>query len=193
MSIINEALKKAVREKEENFSLEDREMVRRNIELEFQKKRSKFNWGPVFILLVLVLITGPIVAPIFSTPIKNSTNIASASEHSATQNIPASTATTEVASAPSSGINANRKAQFAVEEAPLTNAIATPTIISRTPDLTLSGIVYSAKQSSYCIINNQIVKVGDSIQGAKLISVSQDSAKLNYEGKEISLNTGSGY
>ena len=70
MSIINEALKKAVREKEAGYSSSDKEAVRRNIELEFQQKKRRFNWGPVFIVLMLVLISGPIVAPIFSTPLK---------------------------------------------------------------------------------------------------------------------------
>ncbi len=185
MSIINEALKKAVREKETGHSLADRESVRRNIELELRLKKSHFNWGPVFILLVLVLISGPIIAPIFSMPVKGAATPVTALNPAASQNIPAVSA--DLADASVAEVKTNRKAQFAVEETPLFLGTPPTTILSRTPDLTLSGIVYS-DQGSYCIINNRIVKVGDSIQGAKLLNVSQNSVKLDYQGKEMALS-----
>ena len=186
MSIINEALKKAIREKEAGYSSEDKETVRRNIELEFQPKKSRLNWGPIFILLVLLLITGPIVAPIFSTPFKSANYLGNTSNPaSATvQNNPSSS--TNLANVSTLDLKVNRKTQFAVEESPIFGGTPAPTIISRTPDLNLSGIVYSPKES-YCIINNKVIKVGDAIQGAKLLSVSQNSVKLDYQGKEIAL------
>jgi len=168
VSIINEALKKAVREKEAGHSSGDRETVRRNIELEFQHKKSRFNWGPIFILLVIVLISGPIVAPIFSTWTKGGV------DH------------TGGAKALASNPKANQKAQFAIEESPLFGSAPPAVILSKTPNFILSGIVYSPKES-YCIINNEIVKVGDRIQGAKLLSVSQNSVRLDYRGKETAL------
>ena len=185
MSIINEALKKAVREKGVSHSVAaDEATVRRHIELEFSPKKSKFNWGPIFILLVLVLISGPIVAPLFSTPSHN-VSLGTPINHTITQNISATT-NTDLASASFNDNGANRKAQFAVEESPLFQG-QSPVIISRIPDLNLSGIVYSAQQS-YCIINNRIVKTGDTIQGAKLVNVSQNTVTLDYQGKEMMLS-----
>ena len=181
MSIINEALKKAVREKEASFSSEEKEVVRRNIAIEFEKKKSKMNWGPVFVLLVLVLITGPIVAPVFSTPFK-SNSASTDTLHSVGQNISASS---EMASAeaPTTG---TRKAQFGIEEAPMFGNIQAQAL-SRFPQLSLSGIVYSP-QESYCIINDKIVKVGDFVRGAQLVSVTQNEVKLDYQGKEVVLS-----
>ena len=184
MSIINEALKKAVREKGASYSSEEKETVRRNIELEFQRKKPRLNWGPIFILLVLVLITGPIVAPIFSTPFKNVKYSGNTSNLTATHNIPSRSIDLADA-APAPDLKTNRKAQFTVEESPLFGN-APPTIISKTPGLSLSGVVYSDKDS-YCIINNKVVKVGDTIQGAKLLEILQNSAKVDYQGKEITL------
>ena len=188
MSIINEALKKAVREKEAGFSVQDREVVRRKLEVEFQRKGPVLNWGPIFILLVLVLITGPIVAPLFSTPFKNANYPGNLSSRPASQNIPAQPAA-EVANLPASTPDATRKAQFAVEESPVFGG--SPILnVSRMPDLSLSGIVYSPKES-YCIINNKIVKVGDTVLGAKLVDVSRTTVKLNYQGQELQLSVGS--
>ena len=185
MSIINEALKKAVREKEAGFSAEDKESVRRNIEIQFHKKRTAFNWGPVFVVLVLVLITGPIVAPIFSTPAKTYSVSSALTPRVQAQNVPAQSS--DIASAAvNSDVSATRKAQFGVEEAPVFGN-APIQVISRVPQLNLSGIVYSPEES-YCIINNKIIKVGDFVQGAKLLNISQKSAMLEYQGKEISLS-----
>ena len=185
MSIINEALKKAAREKEVGYSSEDKEAVRRNIQLEFHQKKTRFNWGPIFILLVLVLISGPIVAPIFSTPIKGVSARRNTLNPAATQNVP--TASAKLASALVPQLNTNRKAQFAVEESPLFASVPATTPISRTPDLTLTGIVYSPN-GSYCIINNRIIKVGDTVQGARLLTVSQNSVRLDYQGQEMALS-----
>ena len=188
MSIINEALKKAVREKETGYSSEDREAVRRHIELEFRPKKPRLNWGPIFVLLVLVLITGPIVAPIFSTPFKGANTTGAILNPAAAQNVPV--ASDHLANASATDPKNNQKAQFAIEESPLFNNVPAATIISRTPDLSLSGIVYSPKES-YCIINNKIIKVGDTIQGARLLEVSQNSVKFDYQGKEMALSMGS--
>ena len=185
MSIINEALKKAVREKEVGYSSEDKEAVRRNIRLEFHQKKPRFNWGPIFILLMLVLISGPIVAPIFSTPIKGVNARGNTLNPTAAQNVPP--ASTNLAGAAAPELNADRKAQFTVEESPLFANALPATLISRTPDLTLTGIVYSPN-GSYCIINSRIVKVGDTIRGAKLLAVSQNSVRLDYQGQEMALS-----
>ena len=142
MSIINEALKKAVREKEPSFSFRDKETMRRNVEVQLQPKKWRLNWGPVFILLVLTLVTGPIVAPIFSTPFKHAVNSGGLSSSLAAQNIPARSVT-EMASLPTPTASVTRKAQFAIEESPVFGT--QPVLgISKMPEISLSGIVYSA-------------------------------------------------
>lgn len=187
MSIINEALKKAIREKEAGFSPQDNELVRRNIQIEFQRKKPQLNWGPIFILLVLVLITGPIVAPLFSTPFKAAPySTGNLSPQSVTQNIPEQPVTDLAKAVASSEPSATRKAQFAVEESPIFGNAQTQALW-RMPSLNLSGIVYSPEES-YCIINNKIIKVGDTVQGAKLLSVSRNRVTLDYQGKPVSLD-----
>ena len=186
MSIINEALKKATREKEAGFSPRDNELARRNIEIAFQRKKPRLNWGPIFILLVLALITGPIVAPLFSTPFKTAAySTGSLSPQSAAQNVPARPATDLAKAVVNSEPSVARKAQFAVEESPLFGNSQTHALW-RMPSLNLSGIVYSPEES-YCIINNKIVKAGDTVQGAKLLSVLRNRVTLDYQGKAVSL------
>ena len=186
MSIINEALKKAIHEKEAGFSPRDNELVRRNIEIAFQRKKPQLNWGPIFILLVLVLITGPIVAPIFSTPFKTAAySTGNLSPKSVAQNVPVQPITDLAKAVVSSEPPVARKAQFAVEESPLFGNSQSHAPWQM-PSLNLSGIVYSPEES-YCIINNKIVKVGDTVQGAKLLSVSHNLVTLDYQGKAVSL------
>src|SRR6185436_15211036 len=108
-----------------------------------------------------LLITGPIVAPVFSSPFKrgevNKEMLA---------NIPAEQPQTSPASPSSSN------AQFGIEEAPALNMPPMP-VQPQIPYLKLSGIVYSLKDS-YCIINDRITSTGDNIQGATLESISAD-------------------
>lgn len=186
MSIINEALKKAIREKEVGFSPQDHKLARRNIEIAFQRKKPSLNWGPIFILLVLVLITGPIVAPLFSTPFKIAAYSASnLSPQAVAQNVPVRPAMDLAKTVVSSEPSAARKAQFAVEESPFFGNSKTQAL-QQMPSLNLSGIVYSPEES-YCIINNKIIKKGDTVQGAKLLSVSHNRVTLDYQGKAVSL------
>lgn len=73
MSIIHDALKKAKQSnlkgssqapsKNPTFS----KKLSSTFSIEYDPQKSKVNWGPFFIMAVLLLITGPIVAPIFST------------------------------------------------------------------------------------------------------------------------------
>ena len=157
MSIINEALKKAgqtpVQEKKELPRLEP------------LTRRRRMNWGPVFVVSILLLITTPLLAPVFNR---------SYQDHSA-------------GNAPS---QANVKAQFGVEEAPLTPTTRTPSPFHGsliTPDFALNGLVYSP-DGSYCLINGQVVKIGESINGAKLISVTPNGAVLEYKGERLVLS-----
>jgi hypothetical protein len=166
MSIINDALKKAAEEKKESRNLGS------HIQLQHQKKRG-MNWGPIFVILVLLLITGPIIAPLFSTPIKKDYpgHLAGAPQSNVPSNNQLAMATIPLNT---------RQAQFGMEEA------ARPMMASRMPGFALSGIVYSTKES-YCLINNQVAKVGDVVRGAKILAISQNEVTISYQGQKLSI------
>ena len=56
----------------------------------------------------------------------------------------------------------------------------------------LNSILYSS-QRQHAIINNKIIKKGDTINGAKLISLTPDSVRLIKQGKIIQLRINSEY
>ncbi len=168
MSIINEALKKAWKEKENIPSSSYQDSVKKKLDLEFHKKKSRLNWAPIFVVLVLLLITGPIVAPFFSTPFKPSTPSA-----------------TRAVITPLAESTSNKKAQFGVEEAGLFRGLAPQAM--HAPNFNLTGIVYSPKDS-FCIINDQVIKVGEDIQGAKLVNVGPNEVILDYKGNKVQLS-----
>jgi type II secretory pathway component PulC len=56
--------------------------------------------------------------------------------------------------------------------------------IARTPAFVLSGIVFS-KEDSYAIVNDQVLRVGDQIRGAKLMAVAPDSITLDVQGQPV--------
>ena len=168
MSIINDALKKAG--KETSIETASKTSSSKNeFRPEFLNKKNSANWGPLFILLVLLLITGPIIAPAFSTPFKNAGT--SPSQGLAPKPAQAS-------------VPQNVKAQFAIEEAPTMGFVAAPR-----PNLSLNGIVFSASDhnNSYCLINGRIIKVGEGIDGAKLTKVTPEEVTLDYRGETIIL------
>ncbi|MBI2095661.1 MAG: general secretion pathway protein GspB [Candidatus Omnitrophica bacterium] len=173
MSIINEALKKAQTEKGSpalRGPVAPVQLIGR--EMEYERKKSKVNWGPVFILSVLLLITAPLIAPIFSTPFRNEARLFSY------ETMPGD----------------SRKAQFAVEEAP--RQMAPPAPVARPlfdaagalrPALHLDGIVFSPNDQSYCLINGKILKSGDKIQGAELVRIAPQQVTLSYQGEKFVL------
>ena len=183
MSIINEALKKAgsnepLQPETKKSGLDSRPISKLTIEA--AKKKQKVNWGPVFVLMVLILITGPLVAPIFSSPYR-STNAAFL--------VPSYQET--LAARENNG--ENRRAQFAIEESPIlpaSPAMKSPASSNTQPmirpNFLMNGIVY-ANPDSYCIINGQVVKIGDKIDGAVLKSVTPEKAVLEYQGNTIEL------
>lgn len=54
------------------------------------------------------------------------------------------------------------------------------------PTFSLSGILYSDNQK-WAMINNRILKEGDTIEGAKVIGISADGVELNWKGEKIFL------
>lgn len=170
MSIINEALKKAGREKAQadgykiDVGVED---ARKNLNHEFRRRTDGANWGPLFILVVLVLVTAPLVAPTVGGWMRQ---------------WPSSTSSVELASAPAS----TKQAQFTIEEAPLFSpAASVPTFVARS-GFNVSGVMVSPS-GSYGIINDQVVRPGERIDGAKLVEITPDKVVLEIDGqmKEI--------
>lgn len=186
MSIINEALKRAQNEK--NPASHAHQTT--GIDLQAHKKHG-FNWGPVFVLTVLFLIAGPILLPLFITPFKRQAYLGSSSEKTAlVGQISLPDAQTRSPQNPTAAAaNMTRKSQFNVEEAPRGTAPSLFRALNPAPAKTafnLSGIVYSP-QESYCIINDQIVKVGEFIGGAKLLGITSNKVTLDYQGRAIFL------
>lgn len=165
MSIIHDALKKANQEKIAYPTAQKPDSANTTNLRAANNKKKSVNWGPLFVVLVAGIIIGPIAAPVFSNPFRQATYSSDASFDNST----------------------NRKAQFGMEEAAV-RALPNP-MIAASPVFNLSGIVFSHKGSdSYCIINGQILKAGDSIRGAKLLEVAQDKAILEYRGDKIVLS-----
>ena len=187
MSIINEALKKAQKEKESSLS----SIPAARIELRSHKKHG-FNWGPFFVLLVLFLITGPIIAPFFAAPFKKeiSANGSSPATVSVGQNSLSDSAlfASKNPLGELSG-GAMRKGQFGIEEVPLlpsAGPAGNSTSSTFRRNFNLSGIVYSPTES-YCIINDKIVKVGEQVGGATLLEITSEKVVLDYQGQKIQL------
>lgn len=55
------------------------------------------------------------------------------------------------------------------------------------PRLNLNGIVFEPGSPPMAIINDDIVIVGDTIEGAKVVKITRDTVKLSFRGQEISL------
>lgn len=172
MSIINDALKKAEREGNDKVSVPARggsASGGKTIGVQLQRKKKGLNWGPVFVILVLLLITGPVIAPMFSTPFKR--------EYPGSLRTPSTDAASYTVG--TAGDNRTPRGQFGIEEMPRPMG-------NQPPGFRLTGLVYSAKES-YCLINGNVVKQGEFIQGAKLVKVTQDEAVLDFHGAKIVL------
>ena len=162
MSVINEALKKANRTPGTGSPAKPEVLLQRAVPA---KRNSPINWGPIFVMAVLLLIVSPIVVPLFRSPYSNA--------------------------AGGAYTQGNMRAQFAVEEVPIPvpplAALPAQTAVSSTPpNFWLNGLVYSDKDS-YCLINGKIVKLGETVGGATLIKVTPSQAVLRYEGRDIML------
>ncbi len=67
---------------------------------------------------------------------------------------------------------------------------AAPASVKEEAVLVLSGIFFE-KDKAYCIINNRILKDGDSIEGAKIVKIMMEKVILDSKGKEIILTNSS--
>lgn len=79
-------------------------------------------------------------------------------------------------------------AQFSVEEVPLLPApfaSRAPQNNSRVP-FVLSGVVYSGAES-YCLINGLVLRQGQRVGNATIVSISPDAVILDLNGEKITL------
>ncbi|MEJ2746210.1 MAG: hypothetical protein P8123_11095, partial [bacterium] len=57
---------------------------------------------------------------------------------------------------------------------------------TKIPDLRLKGISRSGNRS-WAFVNDRMLKVGDSIEGAEVVDILRDRVKLKYSGVEFTL------
>ncbi len=182
MSIINDALKKAGQPIiSETHRSAGRTTIDQNTEkradikpvLQIERRKNTPNWGPFFLVGVLMLITGPIVAPIFLN-----------SPSSKIISVPA-----DPASAPMN-LGAAPRGQYAVEEIPLSQQVMQSANLGKAINpltkFKLSGVVYS-EAGSYCLINGKVTSQGESVGGAIIEKITADAVILNYQGEMITL------
>ncbi len=181
MSIINDALKKVgqpiVSESHHSPGRAAKSKSERHTELkpalQIERRKSTPNWGPFFLVGVLLLVTGPIVAPIFFN--NPSSKIMSAPTDS---------------TVPPMSLSPSPKGQYAVEEMPLTQQIVQPARLGKSVNaltqFKLSGVVYS-DAGSYCLINGKVATQGESVGGATIEKITANEVILNYQGEKITL------
>ena len=164
MSIINEALKKAGQPVELRSAI--------------SRKKNRINWGPFFVMSVLILIVSPIIAPAFHNPYYNEAPVPPASP----------VVSAPIPEASHEPKESTMKEQFVVEEVPIVPmpVLAKP-VAPPEPDFLLNGIMFS-KAQSYALINGKVVRIGESVDGATLIKVTDEQAVLDYGGREIVLS-----
>src|SRR3989338_2399909 len=113
MSVIHEALKKAGHP---IIAQPDgkKPAVPLRPEIEFHRKKTAVGWGPLFMLAVLALVTGPILFPLFHTSSQKTVITQDAAGASGSVSVGE-----EVSSSASPALQSpNQLAQFAVEEVP---------------------------------------------------------------------------
>jgi hypothetical protein len=82
--------------------------------------------------------------------------------------------------------------KFRMEKQPQSSSAGSADVKPRAQALVLNSILYSS-QRQHAIINNKIVKKGDMVDGAKLIQLLPDKARLIKKGKVIELSLNSGF
>ncbi len=184
MSAINDALKKVSQSQKsaENAQASGPlNLLKHGLPVDYLRKKESANWGLLFILLIVALITAPLVAPIFKTPAR----VVKAGDHTSTKSLDdMARSGTAFSQVPPMPVASQKRMQFGVEEAPL--GALMPSAMQGSSNFILSGIVYSAKDA-YCLVNGKIARPGGKIDGATLVSVSQDRAVLDYQGNKITL------
>jgi len=59
--------------------------------------------------------------------------------------------------------------------------------IKQPPSLTLNGIFFSEDEGGWALIDNTIVRAGDTVKGAVLVNIGENEVVLSYRGQEIKL------
>ena len=188
MSIINDALKKAGENKPMLHSPDAAASARDKSlrDSAFSSKKQKMNWGPVFVVMVLALITGPLLAPLFSSPFRNTNAPLLVTSY---RQALAADENKGLHDASFSSLG-TKHAQFGLEEKAILPlnlpARSAPPLDDSVPNFLMNGIVYS-NTDSFCIINGKVLRLGDKIERAKLVAVTAEKATLELNGKKIDL------
>ena len=177
MSIIHDALKKA-QGPDRPEPTKDRPLANLQV-VDYDNRRSRINWGPLFVLAVILLIAAPIIAPIFSSPFGHQSAVRADNQprrEVLLGGVPA-------APAPAAAAAPTQRRQFGIEEAPRAAAFGG----GQMPRIQLSGVAYSAEGNSYVILNKRVMRVGDQINSIKLVSVAPESATFEINGQLVTL------
>lgn len=174
MSIVHEALKKA--HSDPSAPMKPGMGLGPEIEAERGKRRSPMV--PLFLLIFALLIAGPVLAPMLTNPSRVGVSGSRPIEASLAQSI-----------------GSKRLGQFGLEELPLPKTsfqqAQLPAAVPTGPAVALSGIVYDgAGQNSYCLINGDVFRVGDSIGPMRVLSISKEEVELDHAGQKIILAVG---
>ncbi|MFA6357252.1 MAG: hypothetical protein WCY09_01090 [Candidatus Omnitrophota bacterium] len=160
MSIINDALKKTEQSIQKNNAKE-------NLNL-----NSKPSPKPI-LLYILILLTGIFLANLIFNLLRYKIKSTTTVEKTAVTNSKPSTPQPKIA-APVLPKTENRIIQADTQ--------------ANKPDFVLNGIFFS-DNSGYALVNNQIIRENDLIDGAKVQKITSNSVDLNLEGKITTLTT----
>jgi hypothetical protein len=152
MSIIHDALKKSGGDKAKNPS------VKPQVE---RHARSGTNWGPLFVIAVVFLVAGPLLAPIFFKSQEGSHETAVSGQFAV-----------ETMALPAAGQSGFQP--FKPNPA-------------RSNGFTLSGVIY-AGEDSYCLINGIVLKKGARVGNATVSEIASDRVVLDQGGRHFTLS-----
>ncbi len=184
MSAIHDALKKAQRSSADPSA--PTAPFRRNLEVRLERKKEGPNWGPLFVVLVLLLITGPILAPVLSVPFRRLSTQISTREIALGRPVPME-APVQIASLPADpGENVTSRGQFAIEEIPVAVMSAAPVLAGR-PQIDLTGVMFTSPEEAYCILNGEVLQTGQSVQGVRVVEITSKRVTLEFQGETITL------
>lgn len=171
MSIISDALKKA----RESRTSSESAVFSRERDRRPRQAKSGPRFSPAFLVFTgLAVVSGAVLYPFYARPVYDKL-----APHlvwgSAPPPLPKDDPST------GAGHSAGRpgRSQFSVEEKPMF-------LGSENASFSLSGIAQF--QDGYvAVVNGQILKKGDQIQGARVLAISSKSVELDYYGERIVL------
>jgi len=65
--------------------------------------------------------------------------------------------------------------------------VETSKLIVEAPELSISGLIWNS-EFPQAIVNNQIIQLGDTIEGATIVGIHQDGIDITYEGDQFTIS-----